>query len=597
MGQALIDARLKTANGPEPVRLGSTHSLMAYLREGDFSAGRDDWLTNDQPGSARLTFKNEDGRFAPLRSDSPYYSNVDAMRSVFVRMATGHTLLGGQAETASVLANSPTIFWLLKEPSGTSATDSSGNSRTGTYNGSLASANEPSPAMGYPTDLRPFDGSNDNVTHTSSGITSRSHTLWGEAWFCTASNANQSGYIFKIGSHPTGFGVGIGSGDLDTDGRELIVEFAGVRWITGSNASSGPARPISITPGWHHVLVALDPDGNAYCFLDGDMVFADIGNTDCTAPDANVYVGGYTAGGNARWFAGWVYGFACGNAQLGRDSAEARCALVGRAVFAGVIAGATPDPHPNVRRATIALNDSLQWLVRDDRQPTYTTGDARANMELALAAASWPVTMWRSTAAFYGPNLSVAPSFGTGTSVYNQLKSLAVDHEGGRLYGDPEGSLVFEAAGSTIFPDNNNPYHEFDNDFVGILPTRNYQNIFNRIRLSYNGGSTTVNDTTSQGKYGLALKSISATFLDSTQGADRADGALAALKDPHDQVTVLLTGGTVATLREIIVRQPSHRITLVNADTGIDGDYKIMSRHVAWDEGGFVTARWECAPW
>lgn len=40
---------------------------------------------------------------------------------------------GGGTYSAAVLADSPALYWRLNDPSGTTATDSSGNARTGTY--------------------------------------------------------------------------------------------------------------------------------------------------------------------------------------------------------------------------------------------------------------------------------------------------------------------------------------------------------------------------------------------------------------------------------------------------------------------------------
>lgn len=61
---------------------------------------------------------------------------------------------GGGGYAAEVLADSPLVYWRMGDASGTTATDSSGNSRNGTYMGS--------PTLGSPS-LVPSDTSNTAV--------------------------------------------------------------------------------------------------------------------------------------------------------------------------------------------------------------------------------------------------------------------------------------------------------------------------------------------------------------------------------------------------------------------------------------------------
>lgn len=139
------------------------------------------------------------------------------------RFATGG---GGSTYLSEVMADSPMLLWKLDETSGTTATDSSGNGRNGTYNGSptLASAGgypDASSVVYFPASGSPYVQSNANL------VSDGSFTV--ECWF-------------NRDTVRTGFPGGINSlvGDLVSVSNGLLV-----RW----NSDSATTATIYIPNG------------------------------------------------------------------------------------------------------------------------------------------------------------------------------------------------------------------------------------------------------------------------------------------------------------------------------------------------------------
>jgi hypothetical protein len=98
-----------------------------------------------------------------------------------------------EAYKAAVLADSPTAYYRLGELTGTSAADASGNSNTGTYEGT--------PALGYPSLLGNdpntavvFNGSTQDVLTASVPSIATATTAWSfDAWFMLGPGLTASG--------------------------------------------------------------------------------------------------------------------------------------------------------------------------------------------------------------------------------------------------------------------------------------------------------------------------------------------------------------------------------------------------------------------
>jgi hypothetical protein len=70
---------LATEAGADPA---TWEEISDYVLSMAWSYGRDDWLSQLQPGTSRIVVRNDDGRFFTERTDSPLYPNVDDMRAI-----------------------------------------------------------------------------------------------------------------------------------------------------------------------------------------------------------------------------------------------------------------------------------------------------------------------------------------------------------------------------------------------------------------------------------------------------------------------------------------------------------------------------------
>lgn len=112
---------------------------------------------------------------------------------------------------------------------------------------------------------RDFDGVDDKIVFSTvfgmDGLTSNvSVALW-----VFLDSTNEKGIFFKIGNEVcangnNGWAIGVGSGDADTLGNEVIGLFECVRWID-VNANIGT--------GWHFLSMTIDGGGTPQMWIDG----------------------------------------------------------------------------------------------------------------------------------------------------------------------------------------------------------------------------------------------------------------------------------------------------------------------------------------
>ncbi|NPD47755.1 LamG-like jellyroll fold domain-containing protein [Lentimicrobium sp. S6] len=101
-----------------------------------------------------------------------------------------------------------------------------------------------------------------------------------ECWINLPS-LTESGTFINIGGGSNGYAIGVGSGDFEHSGNELILIYDNIRWIpTG----------INIGTDWHHVAFSIDLAGTARAFLDGTLVFTSPGSGP-SAPSTNTFIG------------------------------------------------------------------------------------------------------------------------------------------------------------------------------------------------------------------------------------------------------------------------------------------------------------------
>lgn len=101
-----------------------------------------------------------------------------------------------------------------------------------------------------------FDGTTSYITASlpSTSITNMTIQAWARV------NTSSKGCIFRVGSTSAGYSIGIGSGDFDTVGNNVLGLFPGIRWIA-------PALPFGAT-GWHLFTMVLNATSVATLYVD-----------------------------------------------------------------------------------------------------------------------------------------------------------------------------------------------------------------------------------------------------------------------------------------------------------------------------------------
>lgn len=142
---------------------------------------------------------------------------------------------------SEVLADSPLLYWRLGDASGTTATDSSGNGRHGTYAGSPTLGTTGLLSSDSDTAVT-FDGVDDSVTYAdTTNLTNFSIEAWikttatGERVIASRYNSASAEQMFML--------------ELDSLGRASII----IRTGTGASAISGSA---ALNDGLRHHIVA-----------------------------------------------------------------------------------------------------------------------------------------------------------------------------------------------------------------------------------------------------------------------------------------------------------------------------------------------------
>lgn len=95
-------------------------------------------------------------------------------------------------------------------------------------------------------------------------------------------DANQFGYVLKVGDSATGYGLGVGGATLTNAGVQLIGAQDNVGWLPST---------FSLTPGkWYHCVMTIAANGNALFYVAGSLVgTVAAGNT--ITPTGHSYIG------------------------------------------------------------------------------------------------------------------------------------------------------------------------------------------------------------------------------------------------------------------------------------------------------------------
>ncbi len=168
----------------------------------------------------------------------------------------------------------------FEKKSGTTVYDSIGGDQNGTMQNMTAEENIVKGKIGNALD---FNGVDENIVINSTyGLGNANVSI--SAWVNLVSTSEKGAFV-KVGSG-NGYGIGVGTDDMDNLGNDLIVLFENVRWIDTNTA---------IGTGWHHIVLSIDNSGIPSVYLDGRLIGTYSG-TSAQAPSTTSYIGGYATG-------------------------------------------------------------------------------------------------------------------------------------------------------------------------------------------------------------------------------------------------------------------------------------------------------------
>ena len=158
-----------------------------------------------------------------------------------------------------VLADSPLIYWMLDESSGTTAADSSGHGNDGTYySSSVAYTYSQAPLLLGSNSSVLFPGTDSNIYSNSTYYNPNTYTL--EAWFKT--NTTSGGGILGFCADPTSGGSCDRHIDMLNNGTLFFQNTPGGYIVSSSSYNDGNS---------HHVVATLSNAG-AFLYVDGAQV-------------------------------------------------------------------------------------------------------------------------------------------------------------------------------------------------------------------------------------------------------------------------------------------------------------------------------------
>lgn len=267
--------------------------------------------------------------------------------------------------------------------------------------------------------------------------------------------------------------------------------------------------------------------------------------------------------------------------------------------FFGYIQSITPHPADPLNLTEVLLADGFCWLdLARELTPAYTNAPTGTNIGALLDAAMWPAALRDLNVG----QSTFLPAFGT-DSALTQLQSLAVDNEAGLAFMGRNGDVVFQdrhyrATAPTSLVSQGT--FTDTNAMLDLLAERPARDIYNRITVTYNGGSLTRNDASSEADYGPRVLSIDAAFLNALEAADRGDWTLAQKKAPHDRPQIPFWGNiSAAVLVQMLERNLSDRVTITDASgyTAINADFYIEGITESVDvENEILQMRWQLSP-
>jgi signal peptidase I len=300
---------------PRPTRTSVT--LAAARRFPPLARGLADWKA--LPGIARLALERSAHRLkrrgvvlrAALVGLAALVLLVPSAMASFAATTASTTdawTAGTYDYGTKVVALGPYLYWRLDEiGTATTAADSSGNARTGTYNLSGAATYFTRlPAGGALTSNTPnnavtLTNANSCINTTSTTAIAAPNTVSEIIWFKAPATYTTGGKLIGFETPRTGIAVAGGGGTYD---RHLYMDGNGRIWFGVYN---GAAIAISSGTGlnngvWHMAASTLGPTG-MHLYIDGAQVASNAGNTvgEATTGWFRVGCGNLAGWGTPNW--------------------------------------------------------------------------------------------------------------------------------------------------------------------------------------------------------------------------------------------------------------------------------------------------------
>ncbi|UDY35504.1 PKD domain-containing protein [Dermatobacter hominis] len=376
---------------------------------------------------------------APPGSTQTYRIRVrDPWNNGFASLPTTGTIPEGTATSSAyrnaVMADSPTKYWRLGEPTGTIGYD-----QVGADDLTLASAatrNVAGALIGDTDTSTTFPGSGSVPGTTTGSAQQAPQDFTVEAWFKT--NTTRGGKIVGYGNRSTGLSSSYDRHIYMTNGGQLRF-----------GVYNGSTRTIATSTSynnnqWHHAVGQLGPSGMKF-YVDGKLI-----GTDASATSAEAMSGYWRVGGDElnSWpsaptsdaFAGTIDEVAVYQGQLTQDQIRAHYLTGGYTptwptrptdTYGGVVWDANPDIY-------LRLNE--------------TSGSAASNRMTNEQAATATGTAWLGAASPADPtgssvNFNSSNDRVVGTTQYSNPTTFSLetwirttDTNGGRIIGFGDGT-------------------------------------------------------------------------------------------------------------------------------------------------------------
>lgn len=249
--------------------------------------------------------------------------------------------------SAEVLADSPAAYYRLAESSGTTAADSSGNSRNGTYVGS--------PTLGQTSGVG--DGSDSSVQFGASKYVDVASASWmtggggefsAEAWvYPTSSSA-----IAIVGRHESGCTFDIQLSSLTVQFRWQV---SGIGFVVLNSPGTIP------TNAWTHVVGTYDGTTRRL-YLNGSEVANDVPGPTAYPSGNDLAIGSLSNGFASQWFVGNIDEVAIYPAALSSGRVAAHYAAGSSVSPSGTIGLTVPAPTVALT-GTAAVTASLGLTI------------------------------------------------------------------------------------------------------------------------------------------------------------------------------------------------------------------------------------------